>query len=632
MRKNIKVLSAVILATVLAAGTITACTPPLDDPTLEGTVLADFSEGAADTFFESDGWTNGDVFNVAWRKQNVTYNDGAMQLKITENPDGSMETNDGYFAGEARSYQYFGFGDFSVKMKPAKKDGTTSTFFTCTGDYDLDEEGNPNPHDEIDIEFLGSDTTKVQFNYFVNGDGDHEYMYDLGFDASEEYHEYGYRWTAEYIVWFVDGKPVHKVTATESTPLPTTPGRILMNYWCGTEEAEGWMGKYELDSSITCDYKSVKTTATPIGELPEKVDVEKFEGDWSAIDAVETGFTSAVDAYTIVNDGTTTDVTYTEVVGNSYNNVTMNVADVAAEKNWVHAVLVNNGEKEVKFRFNVVSGGDTVYALNSYAFVNGELVTNTPFEGTVITVPAGERVEIEVSYKGVANTIEFMLDSIHTNDTAKAGDVTISDIKFAKQGDIIIPELPEGDNNGVDIDGTTVKFTSGPAYVISTDADTNSMNVVYSDMAGATYANVAGNVVDLAAGKNTLTVTFKNNGDTAVTVRTDLIGETTVGNTDVCNVSATADGGTALYTDIEWGGTTVVVAAGETVTLTVTYDGQSERGAIQRLQFYFDSSVYGDTDMHSGNVTISGISFSNVEATAPETDGNNQTDNGADAE
>lgn len=627
MRKNIKVLSAVILATVLAAGTLTACTPPL-----EGTVLADFSEGAAETFFESDGWTNGDVFNVAWRKQNVTYKDGAMHLGISENPDGSMETNDGYFAGEARSYQYFGYGDYSVKMKPAKKAGTASTFFTCTGPYDENEEGEPNPHDEIDIEFLGSDTTKVQFNYFVNGVGDHEYMYDLGFDASEEYHEYGYRWTSEYIEWFVDGEPVHKVTATESTPLPTTPGRILMNHWCGTEKAEGWMGKYELDSSITCEYKSVKTTATPIGELPEKVDVERFEGDWNAIDAVETGFTSAVDAYTIVNDGTTTDVTYTEVVGDSYNNVNMNVADVAAEKNWVHAVLVNNGEKEVKFRFNVVSGGDKVYALNSYALVNGELVTNMPFEGTVITVPAGERVEIEVSYKGVANTIEFMLDSIHTSDTAKAGDVTISDIKFAKQGDIIIPELPEDDNNGVDIDGTTVKFTSGPAYVISTDADTNSMNVVYSDMAGATYANVAGNVVDLAAGKNTLTVTFKNNGDTAVTVRTDLIGETKVGNTDVCNVSATADGGTALYTDIEWGGTTVVVAAGETVTLTVTYDGQSERGAIQRLQFYFDSSVYGDTDMHSGNVTIGGISFSNVEVTAPETDGNNQTDNGADAE
>ena len=133
-----------------------------------------------------------------------------MHLGISENPDGSMETNDGYFAGEARSYQYFGYGDYSVKMKPAKKAGTASTFFTCTGPYDENEEGEPNPHDEIDIEFLGSDTTKVQFNYFVNGVGEHEYKYDLGFDASEEYHEYGYRWTSEYIEWFVDGEPVYK--------------------------------------------------------------------------------------------------------------------------------------------------------------------------------------------------------------------------------------------------------------------------------------------------------------------------------------------------------------------------------------------------------------------------------------
>lgn len=44
---------------------------------------------------------------------------------------------------------------------------------------------------EIDIEVLGKDTTKVQFNYYTNGVGNHEYMYDLGFDASEGFHTYG---------------------------------------------------------------------------------------------------------------------------------------------------------------------------------------------------------------------------------------------------------------------------------------------------------------------------------------------------------------------------------------------------------------------------------------------------------
>ncbi len=36
-----------------------------------------------------------------------------------------------------------------------------------------------------------------------------------------------------------------------------------MNYWCGTPDAEGWMGKYEL-SDATADYQWIKTTATGI--------------------------------------------------------------------------------------------------------------------------------------------------------------------------------------------------------------------------------------------------------------------------------------------------------------------------------------------------------------------------------
>ena len=36
-----------------------------------------------------------------------------------------------------------------------------------------------------------------------------------------------------------------------------------MNYWCGTPDAEGCMGKYEL-SDATADYQWIKTTATGI--------------------------------------------------------------------------------------------------------------------------------------------------------------------------------------------------------------------------------------------------------------------------------------------------------------------------------------------------------------------------------
>ena len=48
--------------------------PPVEltDAPLAGDMLIDFEEGAnPDVLFESDGWTNGDVFNVVWKKHNV---------------------------------------------------------------------------------------------------------------------------------------------------------------------------------------------------------------------------------------------------------------------------------------------------------------------------------------------------------------------------------------------------------------------------------------------------------------------------------------------------------------------------------------------------------------------------------
>ena len=63
-------------------------------------------------------------------------------------------------------------------MKPIKNDGVVSSFFTYTGPSDGTR------WDEIDIEFLGKNTTQVQFNYYTNGVGNHEYLYNLGFDVT----------------------------------------------------------------------------------------------------------------------------------------------------------------------------------------------------------------------------------------------------------------------------------------------------------------------------------------------------------------------------------------------------------------------------------------------------------------
>jgi len=96
----------------------------------------------------------------------------------------------------------------------------------------------------------------VQFNYFTDSKGNHEYMYDLGFDASEDFHTYAFEWHKDKIVWFVDGKEAY--TATEN--LPSTPSKIMANVWCG-KGVDSWLEKFD-DSNIplTGEYEWVKFT------------------------------------------------------------------------------------------------------------------------------------------------------------------------------------------------------------------------------------------------------------------------------------------------------------------------------------------------------------------------------------
>lgn len=634
-KKFLYLLSALALTATISAGTLmlAGCGPDgqtenlTDEPLKATTTIADWSEGEAPAVFESDGWTNGNPFNVQWTANNVAYENGVAKLTISDNPDGSEETFTEYYGGEMRTYQYFGYGDYEVRMKPAKKAGTASTFFTCTGDYDTNPNtGKPNPWDEIDIEFLGQDTTKVQFNYYVNGKGGHEYMYDLGFDASEDFHTYGFRWTEDYITWFVDGKPVYRVDATESNPMPSTAGRMLMNYWCGASAAENWMGKYSDPGEEGPEYQWIKTSAkVDWGEIPEPVETEEYEGDWSKIAAQAVEFDKSDNGvgtdYTITPsaDNKSAKITYTKA-GN-YDNVNFNATDIAVEKNWLHLTLKNNSSTATNnIRVSVIDAreNNTYAVLNAFGFGNDNLLVTNAGEGTVLSLSPNMTMEVEIKFNGEADRIEMMFDSMQANALDKSGDVTISDIKFDVQGELDIPEVPVEDNNGVTINGTKVVFggnVGGQPYAINTDDKTNSMNVTYTN-ATNNYNNVSADIKAIASDKNTFTATVKNNGTELVNLRVDIVASRDVNeNTKVCNLSATMDG-EAVNTDLSWGGSFFAIPAGKTVEIEVIYD--TSYGPAS-LQFLIDTAINGDTATHAGDVTFSEMAFSGEgEVTEPE--------------
>jgi beta-glucanase (GH16 family) len=183
---------------------------------------------------KSNGWTNGGMFNCTWRDSNCSFNGGIMNLSIT-NDSGSKP----YAGGEYRTRNNYSYGLYQVRMKPAKNTGIVSSFFTYNG----------SPWDEIDIEFLGKDTTKVQFNYFTNGAGNHEKIYNLGFDASASYHTYAFNWQPTYIAWLVDGNEVYRATSN----IPSHAGKIMMNLWPGTG-VDSWLGAYNGKTPLTASY------------------------------------------------------------------------------------------------------------------------------------------------------------------------------------------------------------------------------------------------------------------------------------------------------------------------------------------------------------------------------------------
>ena len=151
----------------------------------------------------------------------------------------------------------YGYGRYEAIMRPAKGSGLATAFFTYTGPY------FGQPHDEIDIEFVGKNTDIVEFNYFRNGKKGQYASIKLPFDAAEEDHLYAFDWKPEGISWYVDGKLVYQTPEGDQN-LPTHPGRIYFSNWTGVPALRDWHGKPDFGDRASAYYSCI--SFTPLGE------------------------------------------------------------------------------------------------------------------------------------------------------------------------------------------------------------------------------------------------------------------------------------------------------------------------------------------------------------------------------
>lgn len=181
--------------------------------------------------FDEDIWnplTNTFPTNITYfKKENINI----VQNKCLLNLKKERYKFKDYTAASFSSKHCFLFGRFEINMKVSKAEGIVSAFFLHRND----------PWQEIDIEILGNDTSKlltnVYFNPGINGTGLNygnrgtPILIDLGFDASEDYHSYAIEWEPYEIRWYVDNKLIHKRILWEPTPIPNQPMKLFCSIW-----------------------------------------------------------------------------------------------------------------------------------------------------------------------------------------------------------------------------------------------------------------------------------------------------------------------------------------------------------------------------------------------------------------
>jgi endo-1,3-1,4-beta-glycanase ExoK len=205
------------------------------------------------TWYISHGWANGKIQSCEWRKESLTVNDKNLVIEIS-NKGGNVHT---VSCGEIHTKEPTGYGSYAIRMKAAKGSGLNSAFFTYIGP----PTGSPH-HDEIDFEFLGKDTTKVQLNHYIDGkqqySGKDAVFIDLGFDASEEFHDYTFVWEPNKIRWFIDDRQVHETA--DGVAIPSHPGRIYLTLWSGSDSVNGWLGPFKYEHDVRAEFSWVKFT------------------------------------------------------------------------------------------------------------------------------------------------------------------------------------------------------------------------------------------------------------------------------------------------------------------------------------------------------------------------------------
>lgn len=205
--------------------------------------------------------------HAAWcAPENVIVRDGVLTLRgeNVQHPDavGKQGTFNNkkydivYTSGAVNTHHKYNFtyGYFEARLKMPSGKGMWPAWWML-------KDGWPPEIDMLEILCSKPDMLHVNYHYGPawNQEKSHEQVLALGFDASEDFHTYGFEWTPTYMKYYVDGVQVGHAFTDKSAISQATGMYMILNLaidgWDGTPDASTkWPALYQ------CDYVRVWQT------------------------------------------------------------------------------------------------------------------------------------------------------------------------------------------------------------------------------------------------------------------------------------------------------------------------------------------------------------------------------------
>lgn len=275
-----KIASVALAATLVSAQTHSLCDPTKQDcpnPKALGSkvVDTDFRTGQGDFLKELSG-----------TKLNHDKDLGAV---YTINKDTDAPT--------VQSDLYIFFGQVDVTLRAAPGVGIVTSVVLQSDDLD-----------EIDWEWVGSDNTQVQTNYFSKGCTE---TYDRGgftpvSNPVGDFHTYTIKWTRDRLDWIIDGTTVRTLLAKDAkgcSGYPQSPMQVKLGTWVGGKQGA---------SQGTIDWAGglANFADAPFNGYYRSVRVQDFMGGGDATEATEYVYSDRSGTWQsikVVNDGKSVD-------------------------------------------------------------------------------------------------------------------------------------------------------------------------------------------------------------------------------------------------------------------------------------------------------------------------------------